>query len=82
MKGYRIASGFIDFVNTAFECPHCKKAYNDDDERFYKKISKNKSYIISHTCECGNKFEVTISMVGDYVAFKAGRECARYSDAP
>jgi hypothetical protein len=60
----------IHFPKIDFRCPYCKKKYIDKDEKYYKRISKNKSGITYIKCECRNRFGVAINMTGDMVAFK------------
>lgn len=66
-KGYTI---HIHFANLNFKCPYCKKKYNDKDEKYYKKINKNKSTIAIIRCECKEVFFLTANYKGEYVAFK------------
>lgn len=62
----------IHIYNTIihFNCPYCKKKYIDKDEKYYKRISKNKSGITYIKCKCRNRFGVSIDMTGDMVSFK------------
>lgn len=32
--------GIICIANTAFQCPHCGKKYNDKDDKYINRISK------------------------------------------
>jgi transposase-like protein len=34
MIGVQIKNGFIDFAKPDFECPTCKKQYNDRDDKY------------------------------------------------
>lgn len=57
-------------VSIHFNCPYCNKQYNDVDDKLYSKIDKNKSWITSKKCTCGNKFYITYDFKGNLVAFK------------
>jgi hypothetical protein len=56
--------------NVEFQCPYCGDGYNDESEKYLKKINKNKHYITKIKCNCGAKFGLTYDMKGDAVAFK------------
>lgn len=70
-KNNNIHHIFLDFSKTDFECPHCNAKYNDDSDKYLRKMNKNKSGITSVKCvKCKNKFYVTYNMKGDIVSFK------------
>lgn len=68
MKGFPINFGFIDFANIDFECPHCKKKYSDDNDKYVNRCN-NKSGITKITCKCSKLFYMTYDYTGDAVSF-------------
>ena len=60
----------ISFANVIFQCPHCKKEYNDEDDFYIKRINKNKKRYTTHKCSCNTKFGITYNMKGDMIGFK------------
>jgi hypothetical protein len=70
MKCQEIENGIICYTEHNFNCPNCDKYYDDYDEKYYKRIVKNKSYITSTKCECGIKFYITYDYTGSYQTFK------------
>jgi len=65
-----IKNGIICLSKIEFNCPHCKKYYTDEDEKFFKRISKNKKGYTTQKCECGKKFGITTNFKGDMVGFE------------
>jgi hypothetical protein len=68
---------FIDFAKTDFICPHCKKKYNDSDDKFYKRLNKAKTMIINIKCECGYTFKVTANYMSELVGFKLNKNISK-----
>jgi hypothetical protein len=68
---------FIDFAKTDFICPHCKKQYNDSDDKLCKRINKAKTMIIQILCECGYKFKVTANFMGELVGFRLNKNISK-----
>lgn len=60
----------IKFAGIDFECPFCNKKYIDDNEKFYKRIEKNKKGYTTTNCQCGEKFGIAADMTGKLVGFK------------
>lgn len=56
--------------NVEFQCPYCGAEYDDANEKYLRKINKNKYYITKIRCNCGAKFGLTYDIRGDVVAFK------------
>lgn len=69
MIGYKIKDGFIDLAKVDFKCPHCKKEYNDIDDKYLNRCNKNKSGITRIKCECNNIFYITYDYMSNAVAF-------------
>jgi hypothetical protein len=69
MIGFKIPDGFIDFADTRFNCPNCNKEFNDDDDKYCKRINKNKSLITKIKCDCKKTFCLTVNTHGDFVTF-------------
>jgi hypothetical protein len=69
MIGVQIKNGFIDFDKTDFECPTCKKQYNDMDDKYLKRCQRNKQGITKIKCKCGKPFFATYNYMGDAVSF-------------
>lgn len=61
---------YINFANVRFNCPHCDKQYNDEDDKYLNKCNKNKSHCTTIKCECENKFGMTYNIMGNAVSFK------------
>ena len=61
---------FINFANIRFNCPHCKKKYDDENDEYLKKCENNKSYCTTIKCDCGEKFGMTYNIMGNAVSFK------------
>ena len=61
---------FINFAKIEFKCPHCKKQYEDSDDKYLNRCNKNKNQYTKIKCECGNKFGMTYDIQGDSVSFK------------
>lgn len=49
------------FSKTDFKCPFCVKKYNDIHDKYLNRCNKNKSFITTIKCECGNKFGMTFN---------------------
>jgi predicted RNA-binding Zn-ribbon protein involved in translation (DUF1610 family) len=62
--GRRIKDGFIDFAETEFQCPSCKKKHIDSDDKYLNRADKNKSFITSVKCDCGVKFWLSFEYWG------------------
>ena len=60
----------LNIANVAFNCPHCKKDYNDLNDKYLNRCNKNKSTYTTIKCECGNRFGMTYNYMGNAVAFK------------
>lgn len=60
---------FIDFAKTDFNCPHCKKKYEDKNDMYVKKCNKNKNGMTKIACDCGKPFFMTYNYRGNAVAF-------------
>ncbi|MFW5847308.1 MAG: hypothetical protein ACOCVF_00115 [bacterium] len=70
MIGIETNKGFIDFANVVFNCPSCKKKYNDIDDKYLNRCNRNKSGFTKINCDCGNPFFMTYDYKGDAVSFK------------
>ena len=62
--------GILCFANINFQCPYCGIDFHDSDERFYNRITANKSGITKAKCSCGETFGVTQDIKCDLVGFK------------
>ena len=69
MIGIQTQDMFLDFANTAFHCPNCKKHYDDSDDKYCRQINKNKSWITKIKCECNTTFKLTVDYKSDFVTF-------------
>lgn len=70
MIGAAIPSGFIDFANTVFHCPHCNTQHNDDNDKYLDRCNRNKTGCTRITCTCGQHFYMTYDITGDAISFK------------
>ncbi len=61
---------FIKFANTEFLCPNCARYYNDENDKYLKKLNRNKYCRTSIKCECGTKFYITPTYCGDLASFE------------
>jgi protein-disulfide isomerase len=61
---------YIDFYKTDFTCPHCEKLDNDNDNKLFDRIKKNKSWITKVKCDCGKPFFLTVNFEGYFQTFK------------
>lgn len=52
-----------------FNCPHCKKKYNDEDDKYLDRCNRNKSFITKIKCDCGNKFGMCYDITGQARGF-------------
>ena len=66
----KIGNGFICFANTKFNCPHCEKEYNDNDDKYLNRCNKNKNGITKINCDCGKSFYMTYDYKGNATSFK------------
>lgn len=60
----------ISFAKIDFKCPHCKKKYSDENDKYVTRCNNNKSGCTNIKCDCGNGFTMTYDMMGQAVAFK------------
>lgn len=65
-----IKNGILCYSKIEFNCPHCKKLYNDAEEIYFNKMTKNKSGYTKIKCDCGEIFGVTSNFKGDLVGFE------------
>lgn len=70
MIGVQIKQGFLDFAKVDFECPHCKKQYNDSEDKYLNRCNRNKNWSTRIKCQCGIFFYMTYNYKGDAVTFK------------
>ena len=56
-------------ANITVRCPFCGKEHSDEDEKFLKRINRNKSGITQKKCICGELFKIAYSYHG-LVSFK------------
>lgn len=70
LKDHKGKTIHIHLANINFKCPHCKKKYNDKDEKYYKRVDKNKSGITRVKCECKKIFYLAVDYKGEYATFK------------
>lgn len=61
--------GIICIANTAFQCPHCGKKYNDKDDKYINRINQSKKGYTNIHCKCGQRFALTYNIKGDLVTF-------------
>jgi transposase-like protein len=69
MKGIQINNTFLDFSNTTYKCPYCKKEYNDDNEKYLKRLNKNKFFKTIINCTCNKNFYMTYDIQSDAIGF-------------
>ena len=67
-----ISNGILCFSNIEFNCPYCKKGYNDCDDKYVDKCNKNKGGYTKIKCSCGKIFGMTYNYKGDAVSFELG----------
>ena len=70
MIGAQLPNGFIDFSDTSFSCPHCKKKFDDVDDKYLKRVNKNKSSCAKVKCDCKETFSLISDYKGDFITFK------------
>jgi hypothetical protein len=68
MKEYN--NFFIDFVKTDFKCPSCQKEYDDVDDKYLGRCSKNKTWQTRVNCSCGEFFYLAIDFRGVPFTYK------------
>lgn len=61
---------FINLAKTDFNCPHCNKKHNDDNDVYLKRCNKNKHFTTKIKCSCGEWFGFCYNQQGDAVGFK------------
>lgn len=69
MECVPIASGFVCFAKTDFKCPHCKKQYDDIDDKYVNRCNKNKNGMTKIKCGCGDSFWMTYNFTGEAMSF-------------
>lgn len=76
MDGIKVGkNAFIDLSSTEFECLYCGEKHNDSDDKFCKRIEKNKCGYTMVTCQkCSRKFYVTADYMGDLQSFTLKKE--------
>lgn len=60
----------IKFVKVDFKCPHCNKKYSDLDDKYLKRLNKNKKHWTNIKCSCGEIFGMTYDYTSKAVGFK------------
>ena len=62
----------IKLSYTHFNCPYCGKEHSDTDEKYLKRLAKQKYAfsLIKIKCSCGKRFGMTYNYMGNAVAFK------------
>lgn len=60
----------ITFAKVDFKCPHCKKEYEDSDDKYLDKCNKNESGFTKIKCECLKTFGMTYDITCQAVGFK------------
>jgi transposase-like protein len=66
-KGFTI---HLHFQDTRFKCPHCKKKYNDKDDKYHNRINKNKTMVTKVKCTCGIVFYLAVDYTGKFQTFE------------
>ena len=54
----------ISLAVIGFNCPFCQKEYYDEDEKYLKRINKNKCGYTKIKCDCGKIFGVAYNYKG------------------
>ena len=70
MTCYNFENGIICIVNIEFDCPSCKKKYDDRDDKYLNRCNKNKNGCTRIKCDCGTSFYMTYDYKGDTVSFR------------
>ncbi len=65
-----IKNGFLCISRTDFNCPYCDTGYNDNDDKYYNRMYKNKKGYTTEKCSCGKKFGIAADYTGRTVSFK------------
>lgn len=65
-----IPNGIICFAKIDFKCPHCKKEYDDRDDKYVDRCNKNKSGYTKIKCQCGKRFGMTYNITGQAVSYE------------
>lgn len=60
----------IKIAEIDFNCPYCKKVYNDADDKYLIRCENNKNYTTKIKCNCGNYFYMTYNYMGNAVSYK------------
>ena len=68
MKCVPVKNGFLCFSPPAFRCPHCRKRYADENEKYMKRADARGYTTIR--CQCGERFGMAHDMTGKVHAFK------------
>lgn len=61
---------YINFAKIDFNCPHCEKLHKDENDKYFDRIKRNKSWITKVKCDCGKPFYLTVNYRGDFQTFK------------
>ena len=69
MECTHVGNAILRGGRDTFKCPHCGKAYEDTDDKYYKRIDSNKSGYTKTKCSCGKVFGIAYDMTGDLVGF-------------
>ena len=64
-----IKDGILCLVKIDFNCPVCKKAYSDSEDKYLNRCNKNKSGCTAIYCKCGHIFYMTYDITGKAVSF-------------
>ena len=60
----------ICIANVHFQCPYCGAEYNDENDKYLKRIAKNQLNYTTIRCNCNQRFGMTYDHIGNAVAFK------------
>lgn len=60
----------INIAKIDFYCPHCRKQYLDDDDKYLNRCNKNKTGFTTIKCICQERFGMTYNIQGDAVGFE------------
>lgn len=60
---------YVNFADITFTCPSCNKQYEDADDKYCRRINKNKTFTTKVKCECNNTFRLTVYYTGKFVTY-------------
>lgn len=61
---------YIKLMPIDFICPHCVKLHKDENDKYFNRIIKSKTWNVKINCDCGKPFYLTVNYQGKFQTFK------------